>query len=87
MFNKYLPSFLLDNKELVEILKVSNSEIKSIDNLIQDLYEQCFIKTATWGLKFWEENLDLKTDISKTYEERRSIILAKLRGQGTTTKK
>ncbi|MHB9947318.1 XkdT-like protein [Clostridium botulinum] len=87
MLNKYLPSFLLDNKELVEILKATNIEIKNIDNLIQDLYKQCFIKTATWGLKFWEENLEIKTDINKTYEERRSIILAKLRGQGTTTKK
>lgn len=87
MLNKYLPSFLLDNKELVEILKVANIEIANIDNLIQDLYKQCFIKTATWGLKFWEENLDIKTDINKSYEERRSIILAKLRGQGTTTKK
>ncbi|MCS4474863.1 YmfQ family protein [Clostridium botulinum] len=69
------------------MLKVTNLEIENIDNLIQDLYKQCFIKTATWGLKFWEENLEIKTDINKTYEERRSIILAKLRGQGTTTKK
>ncbi|MHB9945607.1 XkdT-like protein [Clostridium botulinum] len=87
MLNKYLPSFLLDNKELVEILKASNLEIENIHNLIQDLYKQCFIKTSTWGLKFWEENLEIETDISKSYEERRSIILGKLRGQGTTTKK
>lgn len=87
MFNKYLPFFLLNNKELVEILKVTNLEIENIDNLICDLYKQCFIKTATWGLKFWEESLDIQTDINKSYEERRSVILAKLRGQGTTTKR
>jgi uncharacterized protein YmfQ (DUF2313 family) len=39
--------------------------------------------TATWGLAFWEQGLGLKTDISKSYEERREIIMSRLRGIGT----
>src|SRR5690606_11212253 len=42
--------------------------------------------TATWGLAFWEQELGLKTNISKTLEERREIILARLQGIGTVTK-
>nr|WP_269205519.1 putative phage tail protein [Clostridium botulinum] len=69
---------------------IYSTQQKEIDKLnldVKDLKAQCFVKTATWGLSWWEEFVSITTDTSKSIEERRANILAKLRGQGTTTKK
>ncbi|WP_189928409.1 putative phage tail protein [Clostridium tetani] len=84
---KYLPPFLLKNRDLKELIRVEQLEFNSVDELIEDIYKQCFIKTSTWGLKYWEKDLGIKSDKNKNYEERRSNILAKIRSKGTTTKK
>ena len=51
--------------------------------------EGCFAQlnpeTATWGLDIWEQALGLATDLSLPEAFRRSRIISKLRGQGTTT--
>lgn len=44
-----------------------------------------YISTATWGLDYWEEMLFLPKGAGKTYEERRSIIYARIRSTRTTT--
>ena len=52
---------------------------------IEDVLRQMYVLTATWGLDYWENMLYLPRGIGKTYEERRSIILTKMRGSKTTT--
>ncbi|MED5017939.1 DUF2313 domain-containing protein [Paenibacillus chibensis] len=57
----------------------------SLDNFdakMNDLLAQLNIDTATWGLKIYEKELGLKTDISKPLEDRRSVIKSKIRGTG-----
>jgi len=51
-----------------------------------DLMVQMNVSTATWGLVTWEKALGLTTDASKSNDYRRTRIMSKLRGQGTTTK-
>lgn len=46
---------------------------------LEDLLNQVFVSTATWGLNLWEKQLGIITDISKGDAERREIILSKLR--------
>ncbi|MCX7614756.1 MAG: YmfQ family protein, partial [Clostridiales bacterium] len=41
--------------------------------------------SATWGLVLWEKALGIDTDVSKSNEYRRTRIMSKLRGSGTTT--
>lgn len=50
------------------------------------LIYQFFIPLATWGLRFWESELGEPTDLTKTYQERRAILIAKLRGAATATR-
>ena len=80
-----LPSFYHNSdfvKAYMSSQSVEHSFIKeSIDDLVNNLY----VDTATWGLDYFEEELGLKTDKSKTYEERRERIKAKKIGNGTTT--
>ena len=66
----------------------SNSiEVDMLKAYVEDLSKNLYVKTATWGLDLFEGELGLVTDKSISYEERRERILAKKRGNGTTTKK
>lgn len=48
---------------------------KSIDFMNSDLIAQIFPQTATWGLPLWEEEYGIVTDLSKTIEQRRQILM------------
>ena len=84
---EYLPSFY-HNSDVIKSFMESNSiEVDTLKAYIEDLSKNLYVKTATWGLDLFEEELGLVTDKSVSYEERRERILAKKRGNGTTTKK
>ena len=84
---EYLPSFY-HNSDVIKSFMESNSiEVDTLKAYIEDLSKNLYVKTATWGLDLFEEELGLVTDKSISYEERRERILAKKRGNGTTTKK
>ncbi|MFL0251242.1 YmfQ family protein [Clostridium neuense] len=75
------------DKWLNTIYKSAGIDLDSLGGNIQDLINQLNPSTATWGLNIWENELKINTDINKSYEERREVIEARLRGYGTTTKK
>ncbi|NFG31454.1 DUF2313 domain-containing protein [Clostridium botulinum] len=81
----YVPSFISGDKILSKVYEEQQKQVDSTNEDIQDLINQCFIETATWGLDTWEKELGIKNNIDYSYAIRRSRILAKLKGQGTTT--
>ncbi|NFH89723.1 DUF2313 domain-containing protein [Clostridium botulinum] len=81
----YVPSFINEDKILSKVYEEQQKQVDSINVDIQDLINQCFVETATWGLDTWEKELGIQSNIGDSYSIRRSRILAKLRGQGTTT--
>lgn len=82
-----LPSFY-HNSDFVKAYMSSQSvEHSFIKESIEDLVNNLYVNTATWGLDYFEEKLGLQTDKSKSYEERRERIKAKKIGTGTTTVK
>lgn len=83
---RYLPE---DYHTSVVYINILNSVAKRLGELgyyRQDLINQYFVSTATWGLSIWENILGIKTNISKSYEERRDVIKSKIVGFGTLTK-
>ncbi|AGX43270.1 YmfQ family protein [Clostridium saccharobutylicum] len=83
--NKYVPPIIYKNMKA--IYDAQGAQLGSIYYYMNDLINQCFIDTATWGLTYWEEEYGIETNLNYSYEERREIVKAKMRGQGTTTKK
>lgn len=81
--NKYL---FPDSVEIINIQTSLGLEDDKVKLAIQDILNQIFVNTATWGLDNWEKYLGLKIDLSETYENRRARIMTRLRGQGTVTK-
>lgn len=84
-FNQWVPPFLHESKIFQTIYETQQNELDRASNAIEDILNQCFVDTATWGLKYWEEFLGIPVDESKLIDFRRSTIKAKLRGSGTVT--
>ncbi|WP_124065737.1 YmfQ family protein [Clostridium sp. E02] len=82
---RYAPPFLVEVRELKSIYETEGYLVGLLEHELSDLLDQCFISTATWGLTRWEEVYGLTTNMALSYEQRREILTAKLRGQGTTT--
>lgn len=83
---KYVPLFIAEIRELNKLYWIEGKELGLLRYHLDDLLEQFFIATATWGLVYWEREYEVETNLSQSYEQRREILLAKKRGRGTTTK-
>lgn len=76
----YVPHFLTNTKLYSEIVKAEGAEFDAFRADIDDVLNQFFVETATWGLDAWDKFTGLET---KKYEidERRKIIMARLSSQ------
>ena len=81
-----LPYFY-DNGYTRPIIEAEQVEADILYREIAETLKQCFVSTATWGLDYWEDMLFLPRGTGKTYDERRSIIYARMRSTRTTTVK
>lgn len=80
--NRYLPNYYKGSETFEEIIKSHDSEFDTVYDNIEDLNKQFLVKTATWGLDVYEEEFGLPINPNRTLDERRSIIIAKIRGTG-----
>lgn len=85
LLKDYLPPTLVTTRTFSTLLSSEQIEINGLNNSVQDIINQCFVDTATWGLDYWESQLGIATDHSKDINYRRSVVKAKLRGSGTAT--
>lgn len=81
MLNRLQP-FMRQSKVYYEIFKAQSGKLNEKEVNVDDLYDQLFIDTATWALDLYEKELNIKTDLSKPYDERRALIKSKWRGTG-----
>ena len=84
--SKYVPEFLYNERTLNKIYKSQEEQLAVVLWQSDDLLKQGFIDTATWSLSVFEEEYGIKTNLNLSLEERREIIKAKKRGQGTCTR-
>ncbi|MGC4378411.1 YmfQ family protein [Fictibacillus sp. Mic-4] len=83
--HSYLPNYYEEIREANTIIDVESMAIEQLNSDIQDVLNQFFVDTATWGLANWESLCGIPTDESKPYDQRRSVIKSKIRGIGTVT--
>lgn len=83
---EYLPSFYYNSEEVKNIQSSIEVENDKLQAAITDLLDQLFVDTATWGLEHWERYVGLEVDRNESLVNRRSRVMSRLRGQGTTTK-
>lgn len=82
---RYLPQFLQEDEHFKATLAACSTEHEKYRLLLDEITNQFYIETATWGLTDWERILDLKPDAGDNYEQRRNRILLKLQGRQVST--
>lgn len=83
---KYLPRYYKKSKVMNNLQQAIAKELGTSKYNEENTLNQMFVDTATSELYLWEKELGITTDLEKSYETRREIIKAKLRGSGTVTK-
>lgn len=82
---RYLPQFLQEDEHFKATLAACSTEHEKYRLLLDEITNQFYVETATWGLGDWERILDLKPDAGDSYEQRRNRILLKLQAHNTST--
>ena len=81
----FIPWYYLESVIMNELMDASGIEFDNVRDAIDDILNQFFVATATWGLDRWEEFLGIATDTSKTIDARRQAIIQKINGNSTVT--
>lgn len=79
------PKYYETSRIFNSYLEAVSPEVEEFKKGIDDVLNQFFVPTATWGLDKWEEELNLESYSGKPEEQRRSRVISKLRGMGTVT--
>lgn len=82
MIKRYLPSFIAKGNIIKDIYKSQQAEADLLNNNIQDLINNLFVETATWGLESFEKKYNIEINLDDTLENRRSRILARMVSKG-----
>ena len=83
--SRYLPKFLLSDANFKAVLNACTYEHEKYRLLLDDLSNQFYVDTATWGLADWERILALKPSPTDDYEKRRKRILLYLQSHQIST--
>lgn len=78
----YLPSFYHGIRDMKAIANAEGAELDKLDESLVDLIDQYYPETATWALSRYEQDLSIPVNASKPLEQRRSVVISKMRGSG-----
>jgi Uncharacterised protein conserved in bacteria (DUF2313) len=81
----YLPRFYDDFQQVVTMLKTEANEFTRVRAKLNEILDQFYVETATYGLDRWESITDIEYIEERSTISRRHYINAKLRGVGTVT--
>ncbi|MFF2887026.1 putative phage tail protein [Paenibacillus sp. NPDC057967] len=79
----YLPLHARRSKFLRDTFQAEGVEFDKLRYALDGVLDQFFVRTATWGLDSWEQELGLETIETDSFDVRRSRILAKLRSSSS----
>lgn len=78
----YLPGYYESSRIMQSDMNSKGVELDELYKALDETLNQFYVRTATWGLDRWEEELGLTTELAKPIEQRRALVESKLRGAG-----
>lgn len=79
------PDYVTEKTEMSEIYSTESYSVGYLQHALADIIDQCFLSTASWSLKRWENIFAVETNRALTHSQRRELLLTKIRGQATST--
>lgn len=77
-----LPAYYEKSRVMRSDMNAKGVELDCFTLALNEVLNQFFVSTATWGIEIWENELNLTVDASKPIEQRRSVVESKIRGAG-----
>lgn len=81
----YLPSFYESVREFQILADTEGDELDDVKQQLEELLDQAFVGTATWGLARWEAEFGIVPPAGQPIEQRRAVVQSRIRGTGTVT--
>lgn len=81
----YLPPHWAASPETIAVERVIETQLDKLRSARDSTLDQVFPSTATWTLDIWERAWGIQRAQGDAQDFRRARLIAKLRGQGTTT--
>ena len=78
----FLPQYYETSRVMQADMQSKGTEMDMLYQTLDETLDQFFVRTATWGLGYWEQELGIETDRLKPVEQRRAVVESKLRGAG-----
>lgn len=82
----YIPKMYEELTESVAIIETEAQEFELLHTSITDVLKQFNVASSTWGLKAYEFEVGVTNNLNKPIDQRKSVVVSKLRGAGVTTK-
>lgn len=77
----YISPIYEQSKVMQSIFEAIGSEWDNAEEISKDILKQLFPQTATWGLIYWEDAVNIVTNLSENIERRRGKVIAKLQSR------
>ena len=84
---RYLPEFLAKDKTFRATNDADSREHDTIRIDLQELLDQFYITSATYGLADWEDLVGIETDPALDLDARRQAVMAKLQNPESVTRR
>lgn len=81
----YMPPYYETSRVVHDLYQAEGVELDDWRSTLQQTLDQAYVRTSTWALDNWEEELGLSPAPGQPDSERQSRIISKLRGTGTAT--
>lgn len=81
----YMPPYYESSRVVQDLFQAEGEELDDWRDTLNQTLDQTFVRTASWALDEWEEELGLSPAPAQPDSERQSRIVSKLRGTGTAT--
>jgi hypothetical protein len=78
----YLPGYYSGVREMDELMNGEGPEFDLLGARVEGLLNQAYPESATWALERYENQLQIIVDVNKPTDQRRSVIISKMRGSG-----
>lgn len=77
-----LHKILREDTYINELCRSSGIELDILENVLEDIYNQYWFDTMTWGADILAKQLNVKLPINLTQEEKNSLLQARWRASG-----
>ncbi|MCM3494569.1 YmfQ family protein [Paenibacillus lactis] len=81
----YLPSYYDGVLEIEQLTSTEGPEVDLLATRIEELLDQSYPESATWAISRYEKDLQITAEAGKPIEQRRSVVISKMRGHGNVS--